>query len=214
MNRISRRDMLKVMGVTGAAAMTPYSIRHVRAAGRPVPRVNILKSYPYEDREVFETDLVIVGTGLGGLWAAVTAAEEGIKRIAIVDKGGLGVSSGSGMILAGTLYWLEGDERFTIDGELVIHGTGSEDYFNCGWYAVENRLNKPGALPLHGFPVYRENVEPTRAVAYRWHVADPVPYEKSIIAEIEHGGDDKFAAHYQSVTYFYDTRAGSVSLDN
>ena len=51
----------------------------------------------------------------------------------------------------GLPYWLEGDERFTIDGELVIHGTGSEDYFNCGWYAVENRLNKAGALPLHGF---------------------------------------------------------------
>jgi hypothetical protein len=111
----------------------------------------------------------------------------------------------------GLPYWLEGDERFTIDGRLSIHGTGSEDYFNCGWYAVENRLNKPGALPLHGFPVYRENVDPTRAVAYRWHIADPVPYEKSIVAEIEHGGDNKFAALYRSVTYFYDTRPGNVS---
>ena len=106
MSRISRRDLLKVMGITGAASMAPYPMKHAHAAKRQIPRVNILKSYPYKDREVFETDLVIVGTGLGGLWAAVTAAEEGIKRIALVDKGGLGVSSGSGMILGGTIYWL------------------------------------------------------------------------------------------------------------
>jgi hypothetical protein len=110
----------------------------------------------------------------------------------------------------GLPYWLEGDERFTVDGQLSIHGTGSEDYFNCGWYAVENRLNEAGALPLHGFPVYRQDAEPTQAVAYRWHIADPVPYENSIIAEIEHGGDNKVAAHYQSVTFFYDTRSGRL----
>ena len=52
-------------------------------------------------------------------------------------------------------YWLEGDDRFTIDGSLAIHGTGTEDYFNCGWYALEGRLDRPARYPLHGFPVYR-----------------------------------------------------------
>lgn len=112
----------------------------------------------------------------------------------------------------GLPYWLEGDERFTVNNQLLIHGTGSEDYFNCGWYAVENRLNKPGALPLHGFPIYQQDTEPTRAVAYRWHITDPVPYEGSILAEIEHGGDNKFKAHYQSVTYYYDTDPGSAHI--
>jgi hypothetical protein len=50
-------------------------------------------------------------------------------------------------------YWLEGDDRFTVDGKLAVHGTGSEDYFNCGWYALEGRLNGPVAYPTHGFPI-------------------------------------------------------------
>ncbi|HYY42421.1 MAG TPA: glycoside hydrolase family 172 protein, partial [Pyrinomonadaceae bacterium] len=30
--------------------------------------------------------------------------------------------------------FFEGDDETTIDGELAIHGTGSEDFFNGGWY--------------------------------------------------------------------------------
>jgi hypothetical protein len=101
--------------------------------------------------------------------------------------------------------WLEGDEQFTVDGELRIHGTGTEDYFNCGWYAVEGRLNKPTALPLHGFPIYKDNDnETSRASAYRWHLADPIPYEKEIRAEIEHGGENEVPADYRCAAFWYD----------
>lgn len=99
--------------------------------------------------------------------------------------------------------WLEGDDKFIIDDELVIHGTGSEDYFNCGWYAVNNRLNRAGALPLHGFPVYGTAGENMRAVAYRWHLTDPVPYSKSISAKIEHGPGNDWNADYRSAVFFY-----------
>jgi len=157
MNRISRRDMLKVMGMTGAAAMAPYPIKPAHAVRRPVPRVNILKSYPYEDREVFETDLVIVGTGLGGLWAAVTAAEEGIKRIAIVDKGGLGVSSGSGMILAGTIYWLEGDDLAACEKEYLKYsgGLGHPDMLRDMMQTSHRRMEKwkKWGVTYEGLPV-------------------------------------------------------------
>ena len=43
-------------------------------------------------------------------------------------------------------YWLEGDDRFKVDGRLAIHGTGTEDYFNCGWYALQGRLDRAGHL--------------------------------------------------------------------
>ena len=99
--------------------------------------------------------------------------------------------------------WLEGDDRFTVDGRLAIHGTGSEDYFNCGWYAVQGRLNGPGGFPLHGFPVYRmTDQNENQAAAYRWHVTDPVAYEQSIVAEMEHGADNKLAADYRSAAFF------------
>jgi hypothetical protein len=104
--------------------------------------------------------------------------------------------------------WLEGDEKFTVDGELVIHGTGSEDYFNCGWYAVRGRLNSPGGMPSSGFPVYRYEGKGDQteslANAYRWHIADPVPYQKKIDAKIEHGPVNKTKANYRSSAFFYE----------
>lgn len=100
--------------------------------------------------------------------------------------------------------WLEGDEWFTCDGNLHIHGTGSEDYFNCGWYATPGRLMGPCAFPLHGFPIYDRHEGSERAAAFRWHVADPIPYEKSIEAKIEHGGTNDINANYRSAAFFYD----------
>lgn len=101
-------------------------------------------------------------------------------------------------------FWLEGDESFVVDGELRMHGTGSEDYFNCGWYAVKNRLNQPGAMPLHGFPMYRESIHRSIAAAYRWHILDAMPYSESIDAGIEHGAENHLAADYRSGVFFYD----------
>jgi hypothetical protein len=100
--------------------------------------------------------------------------------------------------------WLEGDEQFTCDGDLRIHGTGTEDGFNCGWYAVPGRLNGPGATPLSGFPVYRKDGQRNVAVAFRWYLTDPVPYEKSLAAELEHGGVNDVNANYRTAAFFYD----------
>jgi hypothetical protein len=100
--------------------------------------------------------------------------------------------------------WLEGDEQFTCDGELRIHGTGTEDGFNCGWYAVPGRLNGPGATPLSGFPVYRKEGGRDLACAFRWYLTDPVPYEKSIEGLLEHGGVNDVNANYRSAAFFYD----------
>ena len=103
----------------------------------------------------------------------------------------------------GLPYWLEGDDRWTIDGELRIHGTGSEDYFNCGWYALEGRLNGPETLPSHGFPVYGTTFITMRAAAFRWHYSDPVPFDNTLDFVIEHGEANRHIAEYRSVAYWY-----------
>jgi hypothetical protein len=100
--------------------------------------------------------------------------------------------------------WLEGDEWFNCDGELRIHGTGTEDSFNGGWYAVPGRLNGPGATPLSGFPVYRKDDGRNVAVAYRWYLTDPVPYDKWIEAKLEHGPTNDINANYRTAAFFYD----------
>jgi hypothetical protein len=106
----------------------------------------------------------------------------------------------------GLPFWLEGDDRWTIDGELRIHGTGSEDYYNCGWYALEGRLNGPEALPSHGFPIYGTTDNTMRAAAFRWHLSDPVPFDNSIDFSIEHGEANRHIAEYRSVVFWYAAR--------
>ncbi len=105
-------------------------------------------------------------------------------------------------------YWLEGDDRFVVDGHLAIHGTGTEDYFNCGWYALEGRLDRPGTYPVHGFPVYRQLGETWQAAAYRWQPTDPVPFARAIEAGIEHGGENNVAADYRAAVVWYSERPG------
>ncbi|MBN2022966.1 MAG: DUF2961 domain-containing protein [Pirellulales bacterium] len=126
-----------------------------------------------------------------------------------LDRKGTGHYVGTYLVTEGQTkeklpLWLEGDERFTVDGRLAIHGTGSEDYFNCGWYALPGRLNGPGAQPLHGFPVYRLVGERNQASAFRWHLTDPVPYDSTIRAEIEHGADNRVPADYRSAAFYYE----------
>jgi hypothetical protein len=103
-------------------------------------------------------------------------------------------------------FWLEGDDRFTVDGRLAIHGTGTEDYFNCGWYALPGRLDGPACYPLHGFPAYGHQGETWRVAAYRWHLSDPVPYSRSIVAGIEHGGENNVLADYRAAVFWYSER--------
>lgn len=94
---------------------------------------------------------------------------------------------------AGTVYsahqvelgWFgEGDDFIYIDGAEMpqLKGTGTEDYFNDAWGFREFDT------PYHGVTMY-EGVFPTdRVTAYRWHVADPIPFDESIRVTIEHRG--------------------------
>lgn len=99
--------------------------------------------------------------------------------------------------------WLEGDEVVIADGEMIAHGTGSEDYFNCGWYSVPGRLNNAEYMPFHGFPDFEMKPEIGYASAYRWHLSDPIPFNKSIDFAIEHGNQNNIEANYRSLVFYY-----------
>ncbi|QEH34093.1 hypothetical protein OJF2_26270 [Aquisphaera giovannonii] len=141
-------------------------------------------------------------------WREATPARKG-EDFPWLKQEGRGHFAGVFLMTEGTSklpYWLEGDDRFRVDGTLAVHGTGSEDYFNCGWYALEGRLDRPGTYPVHGFSVYQNQGERWQVAAYRWHLPDPVPFSRSIEAGIEHGGQNDVAADYRAVVFWYSER--------
>jgi hypothetical protein len=78
----------------------------------------------------------------------------------------------------------EGDDLFYVDGEKrpSIEGTGSEDYFNDAWGLHVDEG------PYTGVPVAEGTGLGSRMTAYRWHLADPVPFTKALRFVMEHKG--------------------------
>ena len=100
------------------------------------------------------------------------------------------------------LGYLEGNERVFVDGEATpsIIGTGTEDYFNSGWYYDTGIFS----APYHGVTV--KDTVLGRINTYRWHVEDPIPFRTGLRFEIEHGGsNDAPNVDYTSVAYWYQT---------
>jgi hypothetical protein len=103
---------------------------------------------------------------------------------------------------SGNTLFFEGDDQTTIDGELVVHGTGSEDFFNGGWYDVPDRWEKRISFPLSGCLGYSKHLG--RTGAYRFFLGDACPYRQSLKQTIEHGGENNsIPTDYVGVTFFY-----------
>lgn len=80
----------------------------------------------------------------------------------------------------------EGDDKFYIDGEekASIWGTGTEDYFLCAWGMNECSFPYFGCTYMEG----GFGDLGVRYTMYRWHIADPIRFTKSLRFEIEHKG--------------------------
>ncbi len=104
---------------------------------------------------------------------------------------------------AGSTWYFEGDDRATIDGNLRLHGTGSEDYFNGGWYAVIDRWDRRMSLPIHGCLEY--DMMTSRTGGYRFYLSDKLNFEKSFQLSIEHQPDagNNVRTEYTSIGFFY-----------
>jgi succinate dehydrogenase/fumarate reductase flavoprotein subunit len=78
-----------------------------------------IKSEEWTEGQVVETDMLIVGSGFAGLWAVITAADKGVKSIAVVDKGSIAKSSNASLTLGGTAYLHPTDDKMEWMRELV-----------------------------------------------------------------------------------------------
>jgi len=91
-------------------------------------------------------------------------------------------------------WWGEGEIKFYMDGDQeypTICGTGTEDYF-CGSYNFENPLTHDGYVSFSSPYTGLQVIEPDRLYSsqmrfgmYRWHLKDPICFEKELKVTIQ-----------------------------
>lgn len=102
----------------------------------------------------------------------------------------------------GMTLFFEGDDSTYVDNKMRLHGTGSEDYYNGGWYALLDRWDRGNSLPIHGCLDY--SLPMNRTGGYRFFLSDKMPYEKGIYHGMEHGEvANNFPVDYTSISFFY-----------
>jgi hypothetical protein len=112
------------------------------------------------------------------------------------------------------LTTLEGDPRFFFDDSQTpqAYGTGTEEWGGGGDYWGGQNMT----LPFAGHPTGARNAstalnsEDQIESAYRFLLADLMPFGKNARIQLEHGGTDESTEHYQTVTYWYGAPAASL----
>ena len=128
------------------------------------------------------------------------------KPYVILNKTGHGHYVGTALqsqgLNSGMTLFFEGDDVCKIDGEMRFHGTGSEDAFNGGWYAIPDCWDQAFSLLVHGCLAY--SIPLARTGAYRFFFSDKISFERNINMTIEHGPEgNKIPVDYTSVAYYY-----------
>jgi hypothetical protein len=109
---------------------------------------------------------------------------------------------------------LEGDPRFFFDDSLTpqAQGTGTEEWCGGGDYWGGETMTLPFAGHPTGARSEREakNEEDKIESAYRFLLADMMPFGRNARIGLEHGGTDESTEHYETVAYWYGTPAPAL----
>lgn len=98
-------------------------------------------------------------------------------------------------------WYGEGDDMIFIDGEAWpphLHGTGTEDYFNTAWCPQQEVTTPYHGIILGGGPNWSGKI-----TLYRYHIMDPVMFNRSIRVTIEHGHNNHRSDDISSTAYWY-----------
>ena len=109
---------------------------------------------------------------------------------------------------------LEGDPRFYFDdsNSPQAYGTGTEEWAGGGDYWGGRNMT----LPFAGHPAGARNPKEAKddtdkiESAYRFLLADLMPFGKNARITLEHGGTNESTEHYETVTYWYGLPGASV----
>ncbi len=101
-------------------------------------------------------------------------------------------------------WYGEGDDMVFVDGRRgeawppTYPGTGTEEIFGGG--ACPNHAYSG---PYTGFHLVENADYAGKSAMYRWYLADPIRFERSLAWTIEHGHDNNYGNDYTSVAYWY-----------
>ena len=156
----------------------------------------------------------------------LTAAKPGTTQINVTDYHGVNLdgldnyvalqAQGRGHMVGlhlqvdnlGGGWYGEGDDMVFIDGvpgELwppTCPGTGSEEIFGGGACPTDAYHG-----PYSGFHLVENRDFSGKNAMYRWYLADPIRFSRSLTWTIEHGHDNNFENDYTSVAYWYQTES-------
>ncbi|TWD82427.1 DUF2961 family protein [Kribbella amoyensis] len=162
-------------------------------------------------------------TGKSGYFTAISHRAEPVmgQDWTIADTTGRGKFVGVTQTMEGlqpdgnTRGYLEGDERVYVDGERTpaIYGTGTEDYYESGWYFNQGTYS----TPFHGNSGHEVKTGACKVEcdgAWRLHITDAIDFQNQLTFGIEHGQQNDHAAMYGSTAYLYSTdRFGAKETD-
>jgi hypothetical protein len=94
----------------------------------------------------------------------------------------------------------EGDDMIFIDGDKMptLNGTGTEDYFSMAWCPTQEFNG-----PYNGLILGTDKNWKGQITYYRYHILDPINFEKDIRVSIEHGHANHRSDDYSSTAYWY-----------
>jgi hypothetical protein len=112
------------------------------------------------------------------------------------------------------LNTLEGDPRFYFDDSYTpqAQGTGTEEWGGGGDYWGGRNMT----LPFAGHPCGAKDAKSAKddldkiESAYRFLLADLMPFGKNARITLEHGGENDSKEHYESVVYWYGLPGASL----
>jgi hypothetical protein len=195
---------------------------HSYTAWWPMPyrhdaKVELLNGSPLTvnagDAQVTSAHHAMVGEGYFGAQSRAGATENGKDWTYLKATGqGKFVGVSASMRGPGSRAFLEGDERVYTDGSRSpqIHGTGTEDFYQSGWYFNRDTYTEP----FNGDPAHLTGATGCAADsdctgAYRLMIGDAVPFGSAITFGIEHGPGDDVAANYSTTAFWYGQDAAS-----
>ena len=103
--------------------------------------------------------------------------------------------------------WIgEGDEMIFIDDNTkpAITGTGTEDYYGGAWNFGARQGAQPFGYQRHGAPsIIDTEMVGGRISMYRWHIDNPICFQKSFKMTMEHGHANHRSDNWFTTAYWY-----------